>query len=136
MLFFITKEIRLKNFCFIAIARVFSKWRKTSKPLVIENKRNPIVLIPASSQKSFDKVMEKTILNKKKWQRRTVLKPHDGYFFSVATLEFFKHGSRSLWEFLRVCLRNMGKKECHSRGRLQLYNVQCRSGGRGSYHEK
>lgn len=70
MLFFIAKEIRLKNFCFIAIARVFSKLRKTSKPLVIENKRNPIVLIPASSQKSFDKVMEKTILNEKKMTKK------------------------------------------------------------------
>lgn len=71
--------------------------KEKSKPLVIENKRNPIVLIPASSQKSFDKVMEKTILNKKKNDKEEQYLNHMMViFFSVATLEFFKHGSRSL----------------------------------------
>lgn len=54
--------------------------------MVIENKRNPIVLIPASSQKSFDKVMEKTILNKKKNDKEEQYLNHMMVIFSASRL--------------------------------------------------
>lgn len=54
--------------------------------MVIENKRNHIVLIPASSQKSFDKVMEKTILNNKKRQKEEQCLNHMMVIFSASRL--------------------------------------------------